>query len=173
MENNLIIFFLQGHQLQMAGNSLYWPTPELEHHVFSPLGVGNSWKPYGCNSMPSSSGHNNACINLQPIQPSQQFQPANAPVSQWHLLPDYSPQILSSSFSHPRPPVQQHPQHPYPAMYAWPNHPNGPEGHGGDEQSGMQSGFSGDYQNSIQMGGSGRFSGSTFAHFLLFHFFVI
>nr|GMD46185.1 ENHANCER OF AG-4 protein 2 isoform X1 [Ipomoea batatas] len=156
----------QGHRLpQMSVNAPHGPPPQPQPR-FVPVGVCNSREPSGYNSRPLDYNHNDAYLNLQPPQSSQQFQPTNAPFSQMPMHPNPPPQIPSNNFSYPRPAVQQQSQHPYPPgppPYALPNRPDGQRRYVGDEQWRVQSNeFSADQQRGMWMGGGRSSAGPTF-----------
>ncbi|KAF8009075.1 hypothetical protein BT93_J0152 [Corymbia citriodora subsp. variegata] len=104
-------------------------------------------------------GHGDSYLNPQASQANQQFQQGSRPYAQrpLHAVP---PQTGATHYSYANPPLQQHPQHPYPHQFALPPSDSGRR-FGADESWRMNPGeFNTDNQNGPWINGARGPSGS-------------
>ena len=119
--------------MQRAGNSTHGGPVDAsvksemftqQPHCYVPTGVCGPREPSGFSSSRQvEHGHNDIYLNPQVSQPNQQFPQSNTPYIQRPLHP-VPPQNPSGHFSYTKPPVQQHPQHPYHHPYPAPSLPD-------------------------------------------------
>lgn len=138
---------IQGNQLvQMPGNASHGGAIDSsvktemfsqQQACFAPAGVCGPREPSGYSSARQvEHGHGDIFISTQVSQPNQQFQQGNAAFAP-RPLPPGPPQNPSSHFSYAKPPVQQHPQHPYRPPYPLPPGPDNQRRFVADEQRGV------------------------------------
>ncbi|XP_056169312.1 ENHANCER OF AG-4 protein 2 [Syzygium oleosum] len=103
-------------------------------------------------------GHGDSYLNPQASQVNQQFQQGSRPYAQrpLHAVP---PQTGATNYSYANPPLQQHPQHPYPHQFALPPSDSGRR-FGTDEPWRMNSGEFNSDQNGPWTNGIRGSSGS-------------
>ncbi|KAL6187229.1 hypothetical protein ACLB2K_043344 [Fragaria x ananassa] len=136
-----------GNQLvQMPGNASHGGAIDSsvktemfsqQQACFAPAGVCGPREPSGYSSARQvEHGHGDIFMSTQVSQPNQQFQQGNAAFAP-RPLPPGPPQNPSSHFSYAKPPVQQHPQHPYRPPYPLPPGPDNQRRFVADEQRGV------------------------------------